>query len=212
MGDAVLPVWGFVAVALPLVLTPGASTAVVLRNSVRGGVLGGLQTALGANAASLCLGLLCAGGFAFVLQEWPRGWFVVRVGGALYLTWLGVQSVRRAVRLEKTGAGASSFTTAPAHRSFGRNFRQGFVTNTTNPALATFYFVILPQFIPRGAPIGRAALVLTAVHVALALSWHAAWSVAGSSLAHVLSSGRPRQALEAAAGLALIGLALAIVF
>ena len=88
--ERVVKWWSFLAVAVPLVLTPGASTAVVLRNSLSGGVRGGLETAVGANAGSVCFGLLCAGGFSLALARWPQVWVVLRVAGCLYLAWLGL--------------------------------------------------------------------------------------------------------------------------
>jgi threonine/homoserine/homoserine lactone efflux protein len=210
MMKSVIPLWGFVAVTLPIVLTPGASTAVVLKNSLEGGVRAGVLTAVGANAGSLCYGLLCAFGFSIALQRWPAVWVVLRTAGILYLVWLGVQALRRAFRDGRI-AGAALVTSSaaePNEVSARASLREGFLTNTTNPALATFYFVILPQFIPRGAPVAQSALLLTAVHIALAASWHMVWAAAGGTLAHVLSSGRPRQVLELAAGVALIALAV----
>ena len=68
------PVWAFVAVAVPLVLVPGVSTAVVLRNSIAGGVRAGLETAVGVNAGSFCYGLLSAFGVALAIQRWPPVW------------------------------------------------------------------------------------------------------------------------------------------
>ena len=94
--SAVIPVWAFVAVALPLVLVPGASTAVVLRNSLAGGTRAGLETAVGINAGSLFYGCLSGLGIALALQRWPGLWTALRTGGILYLTWLGAQSLRRA--------------------------------------------------------------------------------------------------------------------
>jgi threonine/homoserine/homoserine lactone efflux protein len=197
--------WSFLAVAVPLVLTPGASTAVVLRNSLSGGVRGGLETAVGANAGSVCFGLLCAGGFSLALARWPQVWIVLRVAGCLYLAWLGVQSLRHAVA-------ASPPPSAPrVARANARYAREGFITNVSNPALATFYFLVLPQFIAPGASVARAALLLTAAHVALAFTWHAVWAAAGGTLSHVLASGWPRRLLDLAAGLALIWLAYTIV-
>jgi threonine/homoserine/homoserine lactone efflux protein len=198
--------WGFLAVAVPLVLTPGASTAVVLRNSLAGGVRGGLQTAVGANLGSVCYGVLCALGFSLALAQWPRVWLAMRFIGCVYLAWLGVQSVRRAV---------AAPAAAPAIRSGPRDdtgfARQGFITNVSNPALATFYFLVLPQFILPGAPVAKAALLLTAAHVSIAFSWHAAWAAAGGTLAHVLGAGWPRRTLDLAAGVALIALAITLV-
>ena len=70
--------------------------------------------------------------------------------------------------------------------------------------------MLLPQFIPRGAPIVRSALTLTAVHITLAVSWHLTWAFAGGTLSRTLAGGRPRQVIEAIAGTALIALALKI--
>lgn len=202
-----LPIWAFVAVTVPLVLTPGASTAVVLRNSLRRGTLAGLGTALGANVGSLCYGLLCAFGFTLVLREWPGAWVGLRIVGFVYLAWLGIQSFRRMTAPPTMLGNVASPTVAPAGLTF-REFREGFVTNVSNPALATFYFIVLPGFLPDSGSIVRAALVLTGVHVALAATWHTVWAVAGGTLAPVLSSGRPRQALELASGTALLYLAV----
>src|SRR6186997_2336268 len=91
-----LNVWGFAAVTVPLVATPGASTAVVLRNSLAGGIRSGIATAIGANAGSICYGLLTAFGVAVVLQRWPLVWTLLRVAGTAYLAWLGVRSLRLA--------------------------------------------------------------------------------------------------------------------
>jgi threonine/homoserine/homoserine lactone efflux protein len=202
----VIPTWAFVAVTLPLVLTPGASTAIVLRNSIAGGIRGGLLTAAGANTGSFCYGLLTAFGFSIALQRWPSVWTILRVAGVVYLAWLGVQSLGRAI---STRAAATAAAAGPPQSTW-RNVYQGFVTNALNPSLATFYLVLVPQFIPRGAPIARTALILTAIHISLAVSWHIAWAVAGGTLARALSAGRPRQILEATSGIALLALSVKI--
>jgi threonine/homoserine/homoserine lactone efflux protein len=201
----------FLAVAVPLVMTPGASTAVVLRNSLNGGTRAGLVTALGANAGSLCYGVACAFGFAVALQQWPGVWGLLRAAGVAYLAWLGAQSLWRAARPPVVPVHEQIPRHRIRHPAGLRDFRDGFVTNASNPALATFYFVVLPQFIPRGASIVRGALVLTAVHILLAVSWHSAWATAGGTLAHVLTSGWPRRSLDLVTGAALFFLAATIV-
>jgi threonine/homoserine/homoserine lactone efflux protein len=205
---------------------------VVLRNSLAGGIRAGLTTTIGVNASSVCYGLLCAFGFALALQRWPGTWMILRSAGIAYLAWLGIQSLRhafapplprgqsslrvgsewgqRGVRVEseprqsKVKGGADPSLTPP---TAGRWLREGFLTNLMNPAMATFYLVVLPQFIPVGASIARTALLLTAVHVTLAASWHTVWAVAGGTLSALLTSGRPRQALDIFSGVAMILLA-----
>ena len=205
-----IPIWGFLGVAVPLVLIPGASTAVVLRNSISGGTRAGLETAIGANAGSVCFGVLCAFGMSIAVQRWPMTWSILRLAGIAYIAWLGIQSVRRGLVPNDRTVDPRLLQPMRRHSTWLDNVRDGFLTNTTNPALATFYFVILPQFIPREASVAQTALLLTAIHVALALTWHAAWAAAGGTLARALSSGRPRQALDLTAGIALIALAVSL--
>jgi threonine/homoserine/homoserine lactone efflux protein len=199
-----VPLLSFVAVTLPLVLTPGASTAVVLRNSIGGGTRAGVVTAAGVNTGSLCYGMLTAFGLAAALRRWPTVWNVVHAAGIFYLAWLGVRSLGRAVRPRD---GAVSVDPAP-RVTVPRSFYEGFLTNLLNPAIATFYLVVLPQFIPGGSPIASSILVLTALHITMAATWHIAWAAAGGTLARVLGSGRPRQILEGIAGIALLGFAI----
>lgn len=200
-----LNLWAFAAITVPLVATPGASTAVVLRNALAGGVRSGVATALGANAGSLCYGLLTAFGVSVALQRWPWAWSAVRVAGTAYLAYLGLRSLARAWTYRQPRAGVLAAAERPP---LSRSVREGFVTNLLNPSLATFYLLILPQFIPRGAPFAASALTLTAIHVGLAVTWHMVWAAAGGTLAEMLGRTKPRRILEAISGAALLALAL----
>ena len=201
------PIWGFVAITVPLVMSPGPSTAVVLRNSIGGGARAGLLTAAGANTGSFCYGLLTAFGFAAALQRWPSAWLVLRWAGVAYLSWLGMHSLLRVMRPKTAGAQESI---EPA-RDGWRSFAAGYATNVLNPSLAAFYLIVLPQFVPRGAPFITSVLTLAAVHIGMALSWHTAWALAGATLARALSRRRPRQLLDLATGVALLILAAKLI-
>ena len=200
-----LNLWAFTAITVPLVATPGASTAVVLRNAVAGGTRAGLATALGANAGSVCYGLLTAFGVSVVLQRWPMVWIALRIGGTAYLAWLGIRSLMRARTYVASARPADAIVAPPP---LARSMREGFVTNVLNPSLATFYLIILPDFIPRGAPFAASALTLTAIHVGLAITWHSTWAAAGGTLSATLARTRPRRIVEAISGIALLALAL----
>ena len=187
-------------------LAPGASTAVVLRNSITSGTRGGVLTAVGANSGSVCYGLLTAFGFSAALARWPSVWLVLRWAGVGYLTYLGLQSLWRAFHLR-----AVSAPTAPeAPRGDTHNVTSGFVTNVLNPSLMAYYLIVVPQFIPRTAPFARSTMILTLTHISMAFSWHCAWAVAGASLARALSRPRPRLLLHVLTGIALLALALKV--
>jgi threonine/homoserine/homoserine lactone efflux protein len=198
-----LPVWGFIAVTAPLVLSPGPSTAVVLRNSIAGGARAGLFTAAGANTGSVCYGLLTAFGFAAALQRWPSAWLVLRWAGVAYLAWLGCRSLLHVVR---PPAPKHRQAVEPSHDDW-RSFASGYATNVLNPSLGAFYLIVIPQFVPTGAPFVRSVLTLTAIHIVMAFSWHASWALGGATLARVLSRRGPRQVLDLATAIALLALA-----
>ena len=71
---------------------------------------------------------------------------------------------RSCARARYIAARSASGTLAPAPR-LSRSVREGFVTNLLNPSLATYYLLIVPEFIPRGAPFAASAMTLTAIHV-----------------------------------------------
>ena len=204
-------VWAFAAFTVPFVATPGASTAVVLRNSVAGGVRSGVATALGVNAGSVFYGMLTAFGVSMALQHVPSAWLAMRFAGVAYLAWLGARSLWRAVS-PRAGDGRMTPGVVNAARpedpAFVSRAREGFLTNALNPSIATFYLLVMPQFIPVDAPFVRTALALTAVHVTLALTWHLTWAVAGGTLAVWLGRSRPRRILEGLTGAALLALAV----
>jgi len=201
--------WAFAAFTVPFVATPGISTVVVFRNSVAGGVRAGAATAVGVNAASVVYGLLTAFGLSIALHRWPAVWDVLRILGVAYLVWLGVRSLWHAAAgsAGSLAAAAASGGASPARR-LTVDAREGFVTNTLNPSIATFYLLVVPQFIPRDAPFAASALLLTAIHVTPAVSWHLTWAAAGGALAGALARPRPRRLLKAAAGAALLALAV----
>ena len=203
-----MPIWSFLAVAVPLVLTPGASTAIVLRNSISGGVRAGVETAAGVNTGSVAYGLISAFGLAVTLRKWPVVWTALRAGGGIYLAWLATRSLmsafgpaRRAVELERDGQ----------RRPALRNLKEGFLTNLLNPSIASFYLIVMPQFVPRDAPVVRSLLLLTVVHVGLALTWHLVWAAAGGTLSRTLAQGRPRRVLDLVTAVALTFLAVRVV-
>jgi threonine/homoserine/homoserine lactone efflux protein len=210
-------IWAFVAVALPLVLTPGVSTTVVFRTSVTRGTAAAIVTAAGLNASSLTYGLMAALGLPAVAQRWPASLVILRYAGGAYLLWLGAAATIRGIsRFRGASPAAGTAAVDPSDlrpASWTANsqlFVEGFIANTLNPPIAAFYFIILPQFVPPGAAVVRSTLILTIIHVSMAATWHVAWAIAGGALAARLSAGRPRASLEIATGVALSALALAI--
>jgi threonine/homoserine/homoserine lactone efflux protein len=199
----------YLAVTGLLVITPGSTTAVVVRNTVRAGRAAGIAAAVGAAAANTTHAVAAGLGLGLLLTRWPMTLTLVRVGGAAYLAWLGVTSVRRAlvshgpVALGEDGA----LSGTDARRG---GFRQGLAVNMLNPAIATFYLVIVPSFVGSTADPTNFA-TLAAIHVAMALVCHVLWATGFHRLRRVLRAPGARRLLEGATGVALLGLAARLV-
>jgi threonine/homoserine/homoserine lactone efflux protein len=184
---------GFVLVAAVVICTPGPDTALTLRNTLLGGRANGLRTAQGVAIGQALWTLAASAGVAALVAASQPLFVAIRVVGAAYLVWLGVQSVRAAW-------GGRPPEDAPRGSSAG--FRQGLLSNLANPKMAVFFTSLLPQF---GTGFGE-LLVLGLVFATMTLLWLSAAALAIAHTSRVLVRGRVRRALDAFSGLALAGL------
>ena len=91
---AYLAYFAFTAV---LVATPGATTAVVVRNTLAGGRRAGMAAALGAAIGNTTHAVAAGLGLAVLVARWPDALTAIRIAGGVYLGWLGLRSLARAV-------------------------------------------------------------------------------------------------------------------
>jgi threonine/homoserine/homoserine lactone efflux protein len=193
-----------------LVVTPGSTTAVVVRNTLIAGRTAGLAAALGAAAGNTSHATAAGLGLAVVFARWPMALGAIRVAGAIYLAWLGFKSIHRVARHGDGGlqmlSESNSRSSAADHRG---SFRQGLIVNLLNPAIATFYLVVVPSFIPAGASTWRFA-ILAAIHVGMALVCHSVWAMGLGTLRQLFRPPLARRALEGATGVALLALAVRV--
>jgi threonine/homoserine/homoserine lactone efflux protein len=194
-----------------LVLTPGATTAVVVRNALMGGRHAGLAAATGAALGNTSHALLAGLGLAVIFARWPAAMTTLRVAGGAYLGWLGGRSLYRGLRHHDGGLRLlpSSPPATDARQGHAGSLRQGLTANLLNPAIATFYLVVVPTFIPHGASRGYFVL-LAAVHVGFAFVCHGVWALALDRIRAIFNAPLARRTLETATGLALIALAIRV--
>ena len=200
----------YLAVTFVLVVTPGSTTAVVVRNTLAGGRRAGLTAALGAAVANTTHASLAGLGLWVLLARWPTLLDAIRLGGAVYLAWLGALSLVRVWRPPVSAtavlAGGPDRGDVSGHRP---SFVQGLTVNLLNPAIISLYLAVVPTFVPPSPPRGYFA-VLAATHVLLALVCHAAWASAFHALRQFFGRPRPRRTLQVLTGVALIWLAVRV--
>ena len=171
----------FAGACLLLFLKPGPAMSVIVANSVGYGVRGGMISVAG-NIVGFAL-LLTIVGFGL---SWIAGtmqiWFNwIRLGGAVYLTWLGISRLRNAGHISKYGENPT-----------GDLFRDGFVVAVANPEVLLFLAAFLPPFVDPLRPAAPQIVALAAIFVTVSAIAGALLAVLAGQAKHFLSGDRLR--------------------
>ncbi len=203
----------FAGVAALLTITPGADTMLVMRSVLARGQRAGLLTTLGICAGCLIHAALSALGLSLILMRSTLVFDAVKLTGAGYLVYLGVQSLRQAWQAESgMVALESAQAELPPRTAFSTAFGVGLLTNLLNPKVAIFYLAFLPQFISPGDPVLAKSLLLALLHATMGVAWLSLVTLFLSRLRAWLVRPRVKRVLETFTGtiLILFGLRLAL--
>jgi threonine/homoserine/homoserine lactone efflux protein len=189
----------FLAFAAVLVLVPGPDFAVVTRNTLASGRWRGAWSAAGVASSNALQGIAAATGLGAVIVRVEPLFQAIKWAGIAYLAYLGAQALRSAVRGIHPPLGADGSGSA----ALG-GWRQGFVSNITNPKVLVFYLAVLPQFLTSDA--GAPVLLLFAVsHALLSLSYLLVLAATLHRVRGVLTRRAVRRGLDAVTGGMLLG-------
>jgi len=133
----------FVVASLVLIVTPGQDMILVMSRSLAQGPAAGVTTAAGVSAGLVGHTMLATLGLGAVLRTSEWLFLLLKLIGAAYLGYLGLQLLRSTPHALVARAGAP--------RSLWRLFFDGALSNVSNPKIAVFYFAFLPQFVVPGA-------------------------------------------------------------
>jgi len=194
--DHGLLAWTILAIAL--VLSPGPDTMLVAGQAARRGFAAGMAAAGGIFTGGLLYMVLCGFGFLAVLNLVPGLFLTVKIVGALYLAWLGIQLLRGAVRP------ALAAETAMA---LGTPFRQGFWSTVLNPKVAVFFLAALPQFVGTGPQAPLHGAMLIGIVYGLGLVWCTVLALVAARAGRKVGQSRAMRWFEGVLGAAFIGLA-----
>lgn len=184
---------GLFLLALAMVyLLPGPDMILLLHTGAREGVRVALATALGLALARACHVALAATGLALLFRSAPWTFEVVRIGGGLYLAWIGLQLLRAPV-----GLAVESGAVGSAPRSYRRALRRGLLTNLLNPKALLFCSVLLPQFIqPQNGPLTLQFALLGGVLVVVGLGFDSFYAASGERMGRWLARHRTMQRVQ----------------
>ncbi len=196
----------FALAALVLIVIPGPSVLFTVSRALAYGRRVALTTVVGGAAGSFVLATAVAVGIGAIVQTSAEVYTAIKLAGAVYLVYLGVQAIRHRQRLR------SVFTAQPGPIGGGRTLVQGFLVGVTNPKTIVFFAAILPQFVDPAA--GHATVqmvVLGGVFALLALAMDTVWGVAaGAVRSWFARSSRRLDLVGGAAGLTMVGLGVGL--
>jgi len=201
----ILHIEAFLIAITILTITPGLDTALVIRNTTRGGEKDGLVTNVG-----ICCGLffhatLSAVGISLLLSQSPQLFHTVKIIGALYILYLGVQGLRQSFM---TNTQTAATKKVKGTFNLFKSFREGLLSNALNPKTAIFYLAFLPQFINPEYSAFMQSLLMAAIHFLIALCWQAFISRMIVTAQKRLDGGKTQLMMERLTGVVLIGLAI----
>ena len=133
---------------------------------------------------------------------------VLKLAGACYLVFLGVQAIRHRHSL------AESLGSKVEQKTAARIVLDGFMVGVTNPKVIVFFSAILPQFVDRQAGhVPVQIIVLGAIFAGVALLSDSAWALAAGAVRAWLSRSPRRLALlGGTGGLAMIAIGTRLAF
>ncbi len=198
---------GFLAVSFVITLAPGPDNLMVLGQSLARGRAAGFGIAVGCALGCFTHTLWAALGVSAALASSPKAFLVLKLAGAAYLGWIGIQTLRQATAPHLANLGTGD------REPWWRYLRRGFIANAINPKVALFFLAFLPQFTSPA----RGSLALQMVQLGLVFALQTtllfgAVALAAGGLGRVLAH-RPAAGLwlERGAGLLFLGLALRLV-
>ena len=197
----------FLAVSVLVIVTPGQDTALTIRNTLLGGRGAGLSTALGVVTGQATWALAASAGIAALLVASEPVFLAVKLAGAAYLVFLGLQALRGAIGARRSDH-ARAFAGSRRRLAPAAAYRQGVFSNLGNPKMAVFFTSLLPQFATREDGSFFGLLLLGLIFCSLTLVWLATYAVVVAKAHDVVRRPAVHRVVDAVTGAVLVALGL----
>jgi threonine/homoserine/homoserine lactone efflux protein len=196
----------FAVASFVLIVIPGPGVLFVVGRALAHGRAVALASVAGHAAGNWVVAVCVALGIGTIVERSATVFTAIRLAGAAYLIWLGIQAFRRRHAL------ADVLAEAAAPRGGARAAREGFVVGVTNPKAVILFAAVLPQFVNRAAGhIPVQMLLLSVISIVIGLASDTCWGLAASTArAWFARSPRRLSLVGGAGGLAIIGLGVTL--
>lgn len=197
----------FIIACVLLIILPGPDTAIMTKNTVIGGRKGGMQTMIGSCVGLSIHTIAAVAGLSAIIVKSAVAFTVIKYVGAAYLCYLGVRTLMN-MRAKKNQVEEEVLVEAKGNSYF----KQGFITNITNPKVAVFFLTFLPQFLAPGADAFWAFLVMGILYTVLTLAWFFFYVVLLDKIRTFMKRPSTQAMIEMVTGIVLIGFGIKLAF
>ncbi len=195
----------FIVASLLLALTPGQDFIYIMIRSISQGVRAGFIAIAGLLLGVMFHTIAAATGVAAILLTSSYAFIVIKILGAMYLIYLGVQAFRQKGKQEikKTDDKASDL----------KLFKEGMLSSTLNPKLALFFMAFLPQFVSHDTNAFYNMLLLGLLFILVSLPVLFSVAILSAKFGNILTRNKKVSAsIGKVSGIILIALGVRLAF
>lgn len=192
----------FVLMCIFLIILPGPDTAIVTKNTLIIGRIGGLKTALGVCCALLIHTSAAILGLSAIIVKSALLFSIFKYVGAVYLIYLGVKTLWS---LRKKEEAASVEVNTKSQFESRSCFKQGFLTNILNPKVAVFFLTFFPQFVDSGSNTFLPFLIMGITYTLLTALWFLSYVYLINQISAFMKKPKAQNMIEGITGTILIG-------
>jgi threonine/homoserine/homoserine lactone efflux protein len=182
---------------------PGPNMLLVMSHSARFGWRAAIATMCGCMTSLLAMMCISAAGMGALLHAFPTIFDAMRLIGAAYLAYLGVQGWRSAVPPDTEASGPVLRESKPASQLY----RQGMLVAASNPKAILFAAAFFPQFLDPASPKLSQFAILLSTFAVIEVSWYLVYALSGHKLSHYLRQARVMRVFNRVTGGVFIGFA-----
>lgn len=191
----------FAAAMLVFALSPGPGVVAVISTAVSRGFAPAMALSVGLVAGDLLYLLFAVFGLSLIAQMMGEVFVVVRVLGAAYLVWMGIEAWRAPL----ASAAADATSDGPS-----RSLLAGFLISLGNPKVMVFYLGFLPAFLDLADMTLTDVALIVAILVPVGLGTMAVYALLAGRARRWLAAGRGALWMNRTAGALLVGAGVAV--
>ena len=198
----------FLVGSILVTIVPGPDMTLVMRQVLIGGTALAQRTIFGNMTGIVVHAVALAVGLSALLVASAEAYTAVKIAGAVYLVYLGVQTLRSARSGAPTKAeGDAAARPVPSMRTA---YLQGLISTVLNPKPALLFLTYVPQFVDASRAVLPQIMFLTGVHIVIGVIWMTFYAHLVHRAHRTLTRRDVRRWLEGATGAVLIALGLRV--